>query len=35
MVLEVDILDLPLISDTNTLSNTYNYQYFTELYENK
>ncbi len=27
-------LDLPLISDTNTLSNTYNYQYFTELYEN-
>ena len=27
-------IDLPLISDTNTLSNNYTYQYFTELYEN-
>ncbi len=26
--------DLPLISDTNTLSNTFNYKYYTELYEN-
>ncbi len=27
-------LDLPLISETNTLSNTYNYKIFKELYEN-
>ncbi len=27
-------LDLPIISKTNTLSNTYNYKFFTELYEN-
>ena len=27
-------LDLPLISKTNTLTNTYNYKIFTELYEN-
>ena len=27
-------LDLPVISDTSTLTNTYNYKYFTELYEN-
>ena len=27
-------LDIPLISDTNTLTNTYNYKIFTELYEN-
>ena len=27
-------LDLPLVSETNTLSNTYNYQYYNELYEN-
>ena len=27
-------LDLPLVSDTSTLSNTYTYKYFTELYEN-
>ena len=27
-------LDLPVISDTNTLSNTYSYKYFTELYNN-
>ena len=27
-------IGLPLISDTNTLSNTYNYRFFTELYEN-
>ena len=27
-------LDLPLISETNTLTNTYNYKYFDELYEN-
>ncbi|WP_440652502.1 outer membrane protein assembly factor BamA [Candidatus Pelagibacter sp. HIMB1542] len=27
-------LDLPLISDTNTLSNSYTYQYYTELFEN-
>ena len=26
-------LDLPVISKTNTLSNTYTYKYFTELYE--
>ena len=25
--------DLPLVSDTNTLGNTYTYTYFTELYE--
>ena len=35
MVLEVDYnLDLPIISETNTLTNTYNYKYFTEFYEN-
>ena len=27
-------LDLPIISDTNSLSNTYTYKYFTQLYEN-
>ncbi len=27
-------LDLPIISETATLTNTYLYQYFTELYEN-
>ena len=27
-------VDLPLISKTNSLSNSYNYQYYTELYEN-
>ena len=27
-------LDLPIISDTNTLKNRYNYKYFSELYEN-
>ncbi len=27
-------LDLPIISDTNTLSNRYNYKVFSELYEN-
>ena len=27
-------IDLPVISDTNSLSNTYNFNYFTELYEN-
>ena len=27
-------LDLPLISDTNTLSNSYTYQFYTELFEN-
>ena len=27
-------IDLPLISDTNTLGNTYNFNYFTELYDN-
>ena len=27
-------LDLPIISETNTLTNTYNYKYFDELYEN-
>ena len=27
-------LDLPILSDTNTLGNTYTYKYFTELYEN-
>ncbi len=27
-------LDLPIVSETNTLSNTYNYQYYNELYEN-
>ncbi len=26
-------IDLPILSDTNTLSNTYTYKYFTELYE--
>ena len=25
---------MPVVSDTNTLSNTYTYKYFTELYEN-
>ena len=27
-------LDLPIISDTNTLKNQYTYKYFTEMYEN-
>jgi outer membrane protein insertion porin family len=27
-------IDLPVLSDTGTLSNTYQYKYFTELYEN-
>ena len=27
-------LDLPIISDTNSLANTYTYQYFTQLFEN-
>jgi len=27
-------VDLPLLSDTNTLKNTYSYRYFTELYDN-
>ena len=27
-------LKMPIISDTNTLTNTYNYQYFSELFEN-
>ena len=27
-------LGLPLISDNNTMTNTYNYKYFSELYEN-
>ena len=27
-------LDLPVISEKNSLANKYNYQYFTELYEN-
>ena len=27
-------LGLPLISDKNTMTNTYNYKYFSELYEN-
>ncbi len=27
-------IDLPIISETNTLTNTYNYKFFTELYEN-
>ncbi len=27
-------LDIPVISETNTLTNTYNYKFFTELYEN-
>ena len=27
-------LDLPMISDTYTLSNTYNYKYYTSLYDN-
>ena len=27
-------LDIPVISDTNTLTNRYNYKIFTELYEN-
>ena len=26
-------LDLPIISDTNTLTNSYNFKYFTELYD--
>ncbi len=26
-------IELPIISETNTLSNTYNYQYYTDLYE--
>ena len=26
-------MDLPIISDTNTLSNTYNYQFYTELFD--
>ena len=27
-------IDLPLISDTNTLTNSYEYKYYTQLYEN-
>ena len=27
-------INLPIISKTSSLSNTYNYQYYTELYEN-
>ena len=27
-------VDLPIVSDTNTLKNVYNYKFFTELYEN-
>ena len=27
-------LNLPIVSDTNTLTNTYNYQFYSELYEN-
>ncbi len=27
-------IDLPMLSDTNTLKNTYSYKYFTELYDN-
>ncbi len=27
-------IDVPVISDTKTLTNTYSYKYFTELYEN-
>ncbi len=27
-------VDIPVISDTSTLTNTYSYKYFTELYEN-
>ena len=27
-------IDLPIVSDTNTLTNSYDYKYFTELYEN-
>ena len=26
-------VDMPIISDTNTLTNTYGYKFFTELYE--
>ena len=28
------LIDLPIISKTNSLTNTFNYQYYTELYEN-
>ena len=31
--LEVYNLDLPVISETNTLTNTYRYSYYTELFE--
>ena len=27
-------VDLPIISDTNTLTNSYNYKYYTELFDN-
>ena len=27
-------LDLPIVSDTDTLTNTYNYKYYTSLYDN-
>ena len=27
-------IDLPIVSDTNTLTNSYDYKYYTELYEN-
>tara|TARA_B110000003_G_scaffold250516_1_gene263589 strand:- start:1451 stop:3694 length:2244 start_codon:yes stop_codon:yes gene_type:complete len=27
-------VDVPILSETNTLTNTYNYDYYTELYEN-
>ena len=28
------VVNMPIISDTNTLTNTYDYKYYTELYEN-
>ena len=34
VVFLVIILDLPIISNTNTLTNSYNYKIFKELYEN-
>ena len=34
MDLEAGICGSTIISDTNTLGNTYNFNYFTELYEN-
>ena len=34
MELEVDILDLPLLSETASLTNSFDFKSYAELYEN-